>query len=115
MIQFAAGIVALVIGVSLLRRYSVTALALGLGGVLLILFGGSVQDGQEGDAFNSYLSAFTGILSSLIGQPSRLVDISEFVVLAAGSVALLFVGLRTWDMPETPSAPPASDATPPIA
>lgn len=105
MIQFAAGIVSLVGGVFLLRRFAVTGLALALGGVLLILFGGAVRDGSEGNALDGYLSIFTSLISSIIGQPSRLVDISEFVVLAAGAVVLLLVGLRTWDMPEQP--PPA--------
>lgn len=114
MVQFAAGVVALVIGLSYLRRYAVTALALTLGGVLLILFGGAVRDSQEGGGLDAYYALYTSLLTSIIGQASRIVDIAEFVVLAAGAGALIFLSLRTWDIPDRPGDVQATSEPPPL-
>lgn len=77
------------------------------------MFGAGVSEGESSDPLSSYFAAFGTILSSIIGQPSRLVDISEFIVLCAGALAPAFIGLRTWDLergPATLSATPEDTA-----
>jgi hypothetical protein len=105
MMQFAGGVIALILGLSFLRRLPVTAFAAVVGGVLMILFGGTIRSGDEStDPLSSFYAVFTDILGATIGQPSRLVDIGQFIMLAAGTLALGFIGLRTWDV-ESARAP----------
>ncbi len=110
MIDFAAGIAALVLGLSALRRAPVTGLGVALGGVLLVVFGaGMSSTGDSTDPLSSFYGALGTIFTSALGQPSRLVDISEFVVMCAGALALAFIGLRTWDVEQDAPAPAARD------
>jgi hypothetical protein len=109
-IQFSAGVVAVIVGLSFLRRLPATSLATILGGVILVLFGGFLDASQDG-ASDSYLTIYLGIAASVATQSSRLVDIAEFIVLAAGALALAFIGLRTWDIErDSGEAPPADTA-----
>lgn len=94
-----AGIVALLVGLILLRRFRTLALGVALGGLLLILFGGTAGSGAPGDPSTAFLTAYTGLLGSAFG-PARGLDIAHFVLMLGGTLALLLFGYTQFDAPD---------------
>lgn len=111
MIHFAVGVVALVAGVAALRRWPTTALAAMLGGALLVIFGG-VRGGSADDLnpLTAYFAAYSDAVGATLGQRSMTVGVVNFVVMLAGALGLLALGLLQWDEPRR-----ASGATEPPA
>jgi hypothetical protein len=103
-----AGAVALMAGLFAMRRFRTLSLGIGLGGLLLIIFGGVTTSGTNTDPSTFFLAAYSSLLSSTIGSASRGLDIAHFAVVAGSFVALLMFGYTRWD--ET--APAAVASTP---
>jgi hypothetical protein len=98
-IHLGAGVVALVLGIVWLRRLATLSLAVVLGGLLLVLFGGVTQPPSSSatDAFSLLYSTLLGAALGSTGQPAA---IAHFVMLLAGSLALLFFGYTQWERPQ---------------
>jgi hypothetical protein len=110
------GIVALLLGLLSYRRLSVLPLGVAVGGLLLLLFGGSTGGATEGaDPFGGFLGLFGSFFNAVAGV-SQTVDVVHFIVLLSGAVALLAFGYTEWEeeaMRRT-SPPPAEAGGGPV-
>lgn len=107
-IQFTLGVALVALGALRLRSHQTTSLGVVLGGVLLLLFGGT-SGGDGADPFSGYLAAFSTVMMGVIGS-SQQFDIAAFVVTTGGALALLAVGVWYWDAPPVEPADAASGA-----
>lgn len=98
-----AGIVALLAGLIFLRRFRTLALGAALGGLLLILFGGTTGSGAPGDPSTAFL-AYAPLFSSAFGSASRGLDIAHFVLMLGGTSALLLFGYTQFEAPDAGAA-----------
>ena len=99
-----AGIIALLAGLILLRRVRTLALGVALGGLLLILFGGTTGSGATGDPSTAFLTAYAGLLGSSFGSVSRGLEIAHFVLMLGGTLALLLFGYTQFEVPDAGAA-----------
>jgi hypothetical protein len=91
------GVVALLLGLLSYRRMTVLPLAVALGGLLLLLFGGSTTaPSAPSDPFGGLFGIFGSVLGAVAGV-SQTVDVVHFIVLLSGGIALLAFGYTEWE------------------
>ena len=100
-----AGIIALLAGLVFLRRFRTLSLGVAVGGLLLILFGGTADGGgASADLSSIFLGAYASLFSSAFGSASRELDIAHFVLMLGGTAALLLFGYTQFDAPDAGAA-----------
>jgi hypothetical protein len=110
-IHAGAGALALLAGLLTLRRYRALPLAVALGGLLLLLFGGVGAGGGQTDPTNIFFAAYSALLGSTVGAASQTMDIVHFVVLAGAALALLAFGFSEYERPAPARASADPDGT----
>jgi hypothetical protein len=99
------GILLVVLGVGAMRRYRVLPLAVTLGGLLLLLFGGVRSSG--GGSQDAFSAIYSSLLGAYFNQGSQGLDIAHFVLMAGGTLALLTLGyIRYEDRATSAASPP---------
>jgi drug/metabolite transporter (DMT)-like permease len=98
-----------VIGAALLRRWRTTGLAIVVGGLFLVLFGGvHTGGGSSANPLQAIFASYVSAIGSVVGTASRRTDIIRASLFAAGAVVLLGFGLWRWDGVAGPDAPAAA-------
>ena len=92
-----AGAVALMAGLFAMRRFRTLSLGTGLGGLLLIIFGGVTTGGADTDPTSLFFTAYASYFSTIVGSASRGLDIAHFAVVAGSFLALLMFGYTRWE------------------
>jgi hypothetical protein len=108
-IQVGMGIVLVLGALLLFARLRVIPLAVMLGGLLLLLFGGPPGTEQSAGGLNSFLSLIFSAMMPMIsgGGAGQARDIAYFVVLLVGVVGLAGCGFLVWERAEAGTQPEA--------
>ena len=110
-VHFALGVLGVVIGSALLRRWRTGSLAIAVGGLLLVLFGGiRCGNGNGSNPIEALFSSYFSAIGAVVGTASRRTDIIRFALFTAGAVVLLGFGLWRWDTSADSDAPAAHAA-----
>ncbi len=104
-IHVGMGIVLALGALLLFARLKVIPLAVMLGGLLLLLFGGPQASGQGLGGLTDFYSMMLGALSG--GGAGQARDIAYFVVLLVGVVGLVGSGFLVWEWGKTATEPAA--------
>ncbi len=111
-IHVGLGIIFVAAGVALFRWLRAIPPGFLLGGVLLLLLGAPAGDGGLGDLFGGLEAFYGSLFPGGAGEAGTARDVARFVVLLAGTLALLWVALWRWELLPSQDEPPAAPAAP---